>query len=166
MSPPELPSLADLWRIGVSARADLPPHACEVSEGKRRGVGALSGRSGSDRHAWRATEWGRLPGRAGADSACPCRGSRGPAVRRRGHSSRLLVAMSSALNRSGCCDDCTEWMYWMTRTGLPAWKPCRVGTPWVASVCGEVRHVRRPHALWSHRGAGARMPIPLGEESA
>ena len=36
----------------------------------------------------------------------------------------------------------------------------------VASVCGGIRRVRRPPALWSHRGAGARMPIPLGEESA
>ena len=65
------------------------------------------------------------------------------------------------------CDDCTEWMYWGRRTGLPAMlEPCRVRTLWVASVGGGVRRVRRPPALWSHRGAGARMLIPLGEESA
>ena len=55
--------------------------------GKRRGVGALAVASGSDRHAWRATEWGRLPGGAGVVGARPP-GWWGPAVRRRGHSSR------------------------------------------------------------------------------
>ena len=48
--------------------------------GKRRGVGALAVASGSDRHAWRATEWGRLPGGAGVVGARPpgWPGPRGP----------------------------------------------------------------------------------------
>ena len=52
--------------------------------GKRRGVGALAVASGSDRHAWRATEWGplwgRLPGGAGVVGARPpgWSGPRGP----------------------------------------------------------------------------------------
>ena len=42
----------------------------------------------------------------------------------------------------------------------------RVRTLWVASVCGGVRRVRRPPALWSNRGAGVRMQITPGVESA
>ena len=34
------------------------------------------------------------------------------------------------------CYECTEWMYWGRRTGLPAMEPCRVRALWVASVWG------------------------------
>ena len=72
------------------------------------------------------------------------------------------------------CDDCTEGMYWTTGEE----DNCRLGSRaasvprgWLVGGGGSlhpggIRRVRRPPAIWSHRGAGARMPIPLGEESA
>ena len=92
--------------------------------------------SESDRLAWRASEWGRLPGGRGRGQRQPLGVVLVGAPRSEGGGtcSCPLGAHPPALNRSGCCDDCPE--SWMTRTGLPAcaWEPCRVGTPWVA--CG------------------------------
>ena len=156
MSPPGSPYRADR---GFGA-GQSPPHACEVSVGRRRG---WRQRSRLDRTASRGARLsgGGCPGGRAWSAPAP-RAGRGPAVRRRGHSSRPLVAHPPALNRSGCCDDCTctqwmywesglparmpcddctEWMYWVRRTGLPAREPCRVRSfvpcGWlVRCVCG------------------------------
>ena len=94
MSPPGSPSRAGR-EIGAGR---ISPHACEVSLRKRRGVGALAVASGSDRHAWRVTERGRLPGRRALSAPAP-RVIGPPWFRRRGRSSRPLVAMSSSAKR-------------------------------------------------------------------
>ena len=180
--------LAPSGGSGIGA-GRAPLHACVVSVGKRRGVlGALAAASRSGRHAWRARDWvGEAARGAAAVSAHPSgwpgpRGSEGggtaaahwlPTSRPPSTGAAAAMIVLSGCTGRGLparvpCDDSTEWMYWVRRTGLPAREPCRVRTLWVASeMCGGgVRRVRRPPALWSHRGAGARMPIPLGEESA
>ena len=121
--------------------------------------------SGSDRLAWRATEWGRLPGGRGRGQRQPLGVVLVGAPRSEGGGtcSRPLVAHPPALNRSGCCDDCPE--LWMTRTGLPAcaWEPCRVGTPWVA--CGGPTRASPSCPLVAPRGR-REDANPSGEKSA
>ena len=76
VSPPDLPSRAHRG----STPADLPRMHARLLWGSAAALAPLAVASGSDRHAWRATEWGRLPGGAGGRSARPSGwpGPRGP----------------------------------------------------------------------------------------
>ena len=156
------------------------------------GTSYKGGCLGSKRRAWSATEWGGLPGgRARTRGKRPPRGESGPRGSEGGGAAAAhwlptrppsTGAAAEVIVLRGCTgvleedfrQGCREMIVLVdvlvrrTTAGLGAVtrQPCRVGTLWGLVCGGGIRRVRRPPALWSHRGAGARMPIPLGEESA
>ena len=122
--------------------------------GKRRGGGAVAGASGSDRHAWRATEWGRLPGGAGVVGARPpgWPGPRGP----KAGAQQPPILISPPLERASA-DGCVKNR---TRVKIPVRFVCVFGVEVCDSSIRAVWRNGEVQPLFAPRSNGAATHLP------